>query len=174
MKHRSQKRLALGILVALGALAAGGVAVAQATLAMGGSRANFGVHRLSPGFTPDPKVVNVVSGGNIDASTLNLGAGCAGWVTRQPDAIVHVQNGTSPMLRFFVRGNGGGDTTLVINDAQGNWRCNDDVQPGSNLNPMVDIANAAPGQYDVWIGSYRDGEQVRGRLFVTELASQRP
>ncbi|MBC7171223.1 MAG: peptidase S1 [Polyangiaceae bacterium] len=171
MKNRHGKKVFVASIIALLALATG--AAAQAALSIGGNQAHFGVHRLAPGFTPDPRVINVVSGGNIDVSTLNLGAGCTGWVTRQPDAIVHVQNGTSQLLRFFVRANGNGDTTLVINDARGNWHCNDDVS-GNNLNPLVDIANAGPGQYDVWIGSYRNGEQLGGSLNITELQSQRP
>lgn len=171
MKIRHGKKLFIGSMVALLGLTAG--AAAQTVLSIGGNQAHFGVHRLAPGFAPDPRVINVVSGGNIDASTLNLGRDCTGWITRQPDAIVHVQNGTSQLLRFFVRANGNGDTTLVINDANGNWRCNDDVA-GNNPNPLVDIANAGPGQYDVWIGSYSDGEQITGSLNITELPSQRP
>lgn len=171
--NKARTRTVAMVLGLLGVLVAAGGAVAQASLQIGGNRANFGVHRLSPGFTPDPKVVNVVSGGNIDASTLGYGADCGGWVTRQPDAIVHL-SGQSNFLRFFVRGQGNGDTTLVINDGGGRWHCNDDSAPGSNLNPVVDIRNAPAGQYDIWIGSYRSGEQIRGTLNITELESQRP
>jgi hypothetical protein len=145
---------------------AAGVA-AQSQLQLGGSSANFGVHNLAPGFVPDPKVISVTSGGSIDASTLGLGADCGGWVTRRPDAIVHLSD-SSDRLRFFVRGNNGGDTTLLVNDGSGNWHCNDDSANG-NLNPLVDIANAPAGQYDVWIGSYARDEQIGGTLNVTEL-----
>ena len=68
-----------------------------------------------------------------------------------------------------MRGNNNGDTTLLINDGAGNWHCNDDSAPGSNLNPLVDLANAPAGQYDVWIGSYRSDEQIGGTLNITEL-----
>lgn len=170
---KSSRRTWTLMLTLLGVVGLAGGVVAQAGLEIGGSRANFGVHNLSPGFVPDPRVINVVSGGNIDASTLGHGADCGGWVTRRPDAIVKL-DGTSNNLRFFVRAQGNGDTTLVINDGAGRWHCNDDVTPGSNLNPMIDIANAPAGQYDIWIGSYRSGEQIRGTLNVTELSSQRP
>ena len=47
------------------------------------------------------------------------------------------------------------DTTLVISDAQGNWRCSDDAE-GSN--PVVLWPNAPSGTYDVWVGRFRAGE----------------
>jgi hypothetical protein len=74
-------------------------------------------------------------------------------------------------LRFFVRASGSGDTTLLINDASGNWHCNDD---SSGLNPMVSINNPPSGQYDIWVGSYRAGENLSSQLFITELRSQTP
>lgn len=135
---------------------------------------NFGTIELAPGFTPDPNTTNVTSGGTIDASTLGgVPAGCAGWVTSRPDVVLNLAS-SSPMLRFFVQAaEQGGDTTLVINDGAGAWHCNDDVEE-QNFNPMVDIANAPAGHYDIWIGSYSESEQVRGTLHITELTSQRP
>jgi hypothetical protein len=160
--------LALASVLAL----AGGV-IAQARLTIGGSSANYGVHRLTQGFLPDPKIIAVTSGGGIDASTLGYGEGCGGFVTAQPDAILHYTrgSGSATMLRFFV--GGGGDTTLVVNDPAGGWHCNDDSASG-NLNPVVDIANAPAGQYDVWIGSYVATERLRGQLNITERANLRP
>lgn len=140
-------------------------------LTPGGTVANFGVHRLTTGFTPDPYTVDVVSGGGIDASTSNAGAGCAGWVTGQPDVIVHFDE-MSGFLRFAFRpGTEGADGTLVINDGQGNWHCNDDA---SGLNPVVDLADAPPGQYDIWIGSYNAEDRISGQLLVTELTDVMP
>jgi hypothetical protein len=65
-----------------------------------------------------------------------------------------------------------GDTTLLVNTAGGAWVCNDDSYGGTN--PTVDIPNAGAGQYDVWVGSYRSGEQIRGALHITELANNHP
>lgn len=73
-------------------------------------------------------------------------------------------------MRFFVRASG--DTTLVINDARGRWWCSDDE--GGYPNPMVDIASPPGGQYDIWIGSYRAGENIPATLHMTELAGVRP
>lgn len=128
---------------------------------------NFGSRTLAPGFVPDPAVVQVVSGGSIDAETAGLPSGCTGWVTRQPDFNL-VLTGNSPSLRVFVDGTARGqDVTLIINRADGSWICGDDSYGG--LNPTIDLANATPGTYNVWVGSYRQGTTVRARLNITEL-----
>lgn len=136
------------------------------------ARPNFGSRTLAPGFVPDPSTVNVVSGGNLDASTLGLPAGCRGWVTRAPDFNLTL-NGSSGSLRIYVdRTPRNADVTLIINRADGTWVCGDDSY--GTLNPSVDLPNAGPGLYNVWVGSYREGTTVRGRLNVTELESRHP
>jgi hypothetical protein len=45
--------------------------------------------------------------------------------------------------------------------------CNDDY---GGLNPMVEINNPQPGQYDIWVGSYTSGQYVGGTLKITELS----
>lgn len=161
-----------GVLAAVVALtlgAWGATGIAQAGLQIGGSASNFGRGGLRGGFMPDPFTVNIVSGGSLDASTMGLGSGCRGFVTRQPDYILNYDAPASFVRIYFA---GSGDTTLVINDAAGRWHCNDDSYGG--LNPTVDINRPAGGQYDIWVGSYRAGENVRGTLNVTELRSQHP
>lgn len=145
------------------------LAAQRGPLVIGGGAANFGIAALVGGFLPDPSTRNVTSGGSLDASAMSLAPGCRGFVTAQPDVIVRYSNPAS-FLRFFVRAPG--DTTLVVNDAQGRWYCDDDS--GGNLNPMVDINNPGAGQYDVWIGSYRAGENITGQFAVTELRGNRP
>ena len=135
------------------------------SLSLGGNEAHFGSHELSTGFIPDPKEISVVSGGSIAVRDLNLGAGCAGYVTSTPDAILYWDG--SGFLRFFV--DASGDTTLVINAPSANWFCDDDS--GGNTNPQVDFSDAAAGQYDIWIGSYSADDQISGTLMITELTS---
>jgi hypothetical protein len=161
---RSKVLSAVGLAGALAVSGYGQQVVAQSTLSIGGNRANFGVRRLQHGFLPDPSNVDVVSGGSLDVRNMGLGAGCVGYATAQPDFIVRY-SGTSSRLRFYVTSDS--DTTLVVNTASGGWRCNDDSYGGNN--PTVDVNNAGPGQYDVWIGSYQSGVQARGTLHVTEL-----
>jgi hypothetical protein len=124
---------------------------------------NFGTIALATGFTPDPFTTNIVSGGSIDISTLNLGAECRGFVTASPDFQLEL-SGTSARLRIFVVGEG--DTTLVVNGADGQWWCNDDSS--GTVNPMVEFTNAPAGFYDVWVGSFNTGTAVGGTLYITE------
>jgi serine protease Do len=138
-------------------------------LITGGARANFGVFGLRGGFMPDPAMYPVLSGGSIPAASLGLAPNCRGYVTAQPDVIVHY-SGPARWVRFFFRG--AGDTTLVINDGAGRWWCDDDS--GGSLNPMIDMPNPAGGQYDIWVGSYRAGENIQGQLGITEIPSMRP
>lgn len=155
--------------VALAALMAGGTVVAQAGLLTGGSASNFGRRQLNGGFMPDPSTVAITSGGNLDASTLGLAPGCRGFVTRQPDFILDYRNAASFLRLYAV---GAGDTTLVVNDGAGRWHCNDDSWGGTN--PTIDIQNPPAGQYDIWVGSYRAGENIRTTLNITELRSNHP
>ncbi|MGF1464766.1 MAG: peptidase S1 [Sandaracinaceae bacterium] len=154
--------------LAVGLLSASAVAVAQLTI--GQSNSNFGRGQLNGGFMPDPFAVAITSGGGLDASSMNLAPGCRGYVTQRPDYILNYSNPAS-FLRFYFVAAGNGDTTLVINDANGRWHCNDDSY---GLNPGIDLRNPPQGQYDIWVGSYASGQNIRGQLYVTEMQSQRP
>ena len=119
---------------------------------------------------PDPVAIRVTSGGNINVSSLGLGAGCVGYVTRQPDFILHM-TGDSSALSVNVNVPGARavsptDTTLVVNDPHGGWHCNDDT---NGANPRVELHNLGAGQYDIWIGAYQANTRARGTLNITEL-----
>lgn len=125
----------------------------------------YGSESLISGFTPDPYTHSITSGGSVNVSQLNLGSNCVGYAARAPDFSVHYTAGSFTRLRFFFVG--GGDTTLIVNDPQTNWRCDDDS--GGNLNPMVTFNNPRSGRYDIWVGSYHRGAYITGTLYVTEL-----
>ena len=138
--------------------------VAQSSLNMGSSNPNFGSSSLAPGFTPDPFTTTITSGGGINVADMNLGSGCVGFATSEPDYILNV---TGPMDFLAIYNEGKGDTGLIINDASGDWHCDDDSHTGTN--PMVSIYNAQPGQYDIWVSSYSASDQISGTLYFTEL-----
>ena len=168
MKKIGKIHIVVGVLGAALVLGTHGETVAQGSLSIGGSNSNFGTHALRGGFVPDPKQIGgIVSGGTLNAANMGIGNGCTGFVTRQPDVIVNYSNNQS-FLRFYFQGQG--DTALVINDASGTWRCNDDT---AGLNPQIDIRNPPAGQYDVWVASYQSGQNIRGTLYITELQSNR-
>lgn len=162
---RSPFLFALAAVLGLGALAP---SFAAAQLQIGGRRANYGSVYLQGGFPNDPHVVPVVSGGAINASRAVRARGCRGFVSRQPDFILNLTN-PHAFLRIFAESNG--DTTLLINDPQGNWYCNDDAV---GRNPMIDFQRPQAGQYDIWVGSYAARQNLHANLVVTELRHVQP
>jgi serine protease Do len=122
---------------------------------------------LSAGFSPDPYSVEMVSGGEVAVGY--LGGDCTGYAAVAPDFRLNWA-GSSSELRFFFTASDGGDTTLLVNQPDGTWLCNDDS--GDSLDPMIALANPAEGQYDIWVGSYDAGAYVPGALHVTELDLQ--
>lgn len=131
--------------------------------------ANYGVVNLRSGFLPDPYSYSMTSGGSVSISSFLTGNECRGYATSAPDLQLNLQ-GTSRLLRFFFVSTR--DTTLVVNDARGNWYCDDDSF--GTLDPTIDLSNAGAGSYDVWIGSFVSGQFNSGRLYITELSSVDP
>lgn len=128
----------------------------------------FGTVTLDPSFSPDPHIVSLFSGGNLDVSTLGLGTDCKGYAASAPDyRVVWGGDGTTPLRLFFV---GDGDATLIVSQLDETWACNDDFS-GENLNPFIEIRNAPAGQYDIWVGSFAAATNVAGYLMVTEVDS---
>jgi hypothetical protein len=130
---------------------------------------NYGSTALASGFEPDPFRVQLDAGGGFDASQMGV-AGCVGFVAGPPDYRIRWTAGQNKLpLVFSV--NADTDTTLVINDASGNWICDDDSGNGG-LNPSITIADPASGQYDVWVGTFQSGPIQKAELDVSELYSQ--
>lgn len=121
---------------------------------------------LAPGFQPDPHAVPVRFGGPVHATT--AGSECRGWVTGAPTFRVSL---SAPMSLLRIYAVAEADTTLVVNDAAGTWLCADDT---FGINPSIDIANAGPGSYDVWVGAYGETAAGEATLYVTELATSHP
>jgi len=124
----------------------------------------FGSLALKSGFKPDPRSVDIVAGGTEDAS--HLGGSCVGMVGDAPDYRLTYTAGGLP-LNIWVYADV--DTTLVVNDPNGNWNCNDDgAGDGGNVNPGLRWANPPSGVYDIWIGRYGSGDGAQARLVFTE------
>lgn len=126
-------------------------------------QSNFGTVTLTPGFMPDPHVVQGTSGGNVQATTFN--PECRGWVSQTPD---HIFMAAAPFgnLRFLANG-GTTDVTLVIQKPDGTYVCNDDAE---GRNPIVQGPFTA-GPHKIWIGSYNQGDNARYNLGISELAN---
>ncbi len=123
--------------------------------------ANFGEIVLNSGFTPDPYVVNIVAGGNINAA--GIGSPCTGMISRAPDFQITYRAGTLPLV---LRTRSGSDTTLVVNGPDGRWYCDDDT--AGNLNAQVFFSAPQSGVYDIWLGTFGGGT-ANAQLLITEL-----
>jgi len=126
---------------------------------------NFGTVNLRVGYTPDPHVVPLLAGGNLDAR--GLGGNCRGSVTAAPDVRLVYSSGVLPLI---ISVDASADTTLVINAPDGSWHCNDDG--GSGLNPSIRFNQPLSGRYEIWVGTYQAGGARPANLFISELDSQ--
>jgi hypothetical protein len=133
-----------------------------------------GVISLETGFLPDPRTVNVsarsqvsVSSALSNANISRTGDGnCRGHTGAAPDLSVRYTAGdTFPLV---VRAIASYDTTLVVNDPNGGWHCDDDS--GQGVQAQLVFERPVSGRYDIWFGSFssnRDGQ--RGRIEISEL-----
>jgi len=126
----------------------------------------YGTYTLRSGFTPDPFEVQVIAGGSNSASDWS-GGQCAGFVADAPDVRINFTGGSFPELYFSAGSNS--DTTLVINDPNGNWHCDDD-SGNEGLNPLLRMAPLT-GQYDIWVGTY-GSSTANAVLSISELYSR--
>ena len=98
----------------------------------------YGLHELSAGFTPDPFTVTMTSGGPVNASYIS---GCNGFAAVAPDVKVRYTAASATILRFyFTPDDLEADTTLIINDPNGQWLCDDDAyspHPAVNADPTL-------------------------------------
>ena len=120
---------------------------------------------LSSGFTPDPYVVRMSSGGPNDAAY--TASGCVGFIANSPDVRLNFNAGSLPLI---ISAASMADTTLVINAPDGKWYCNDD--DGQDSNPMVRFQTPLSGRYEIWVGTFGDNNSHQTELNISELYSQ--
>lgn len=140
--------------------------------ACGGSdSASSAVTLSGPGFAAT--TVRGTAGGPQPGSA--LGGDCIGQFPASPQHTVTV-GAAIPMLRVLVNGGPDADTTLAVRRPDGTVLCNDDSgDPGNSLNPVIEIANAAPGEYQVFVGGYSTGDTWASyALGFSEQAGQMP
>ncbi|MCA1789306.1 MAG: hypothetical protein LC667_05440 [Thioalkalivibrio sp.] len=117
---------------------------------------------LASGFTPDPLSRSLQAGGS-DPNPVS-GAGCAGYLNLDaPDYDLNYTAGTLPL---YIYAESDADLTLVVNDADGNWHCSDDVD---GTNPRIHLASPPSGNYNIWVGTYASGSLQPATLFISEL-----
>ena len=139
--------LRCAVFVILFTLICAPASLTQSSLNPGGE-ARYGRQSLAPGFEPSPFTIDVVSGGEVAIKPLALGDNCLGYAAADPDFVVELAAGFERVTFLIASAE---DTTLIINLPNGSWSCNDDT---NGLNPALVYYNAAPGSYQVWIGSF--------------------
>jgi len=130
------------------------------------STPNFGTVELAAGFTPDPQVVAVRSGGSRAAAA--LGGDCQGFISNAPDVRLQYDAGDYPLI-ISVAANA--DTTLVVNGPDGRFYCDDDGGV-SGHNPSLRFNNPRSGRYEIWVGTFANASLQPARLHISEATSQ--
>jgi len=127
---------------------------------------NYGELSLSAGFTPDPALLSLLAGGGISAS--DRFDGCTGYITATPDVRLFWDGSSKGALNLKFSALSNADTTLIVNGPDGRWYCDDDS--GEDSNPLVELT-PMPGRYEIWVGTYSDGETKRAVLSISEVSS---
>ncbi|MEM8697043.1 MAG: peptidase [Pseudomonadota bacterium] len=122
----------------------------------------YGTVNLQAGFSDDPRLFELSSGGRIDASSIS--SSCRGYIANAPDVRVVYSSGSLPLM-FSVASEA--DTTLVVNAPNGRWYCDDDG--GNGLNPSIRFDNPLSGRYEVWVGTYGNSSLRSAVLGISEL-----
>jgi hypothetical protein len=104
-----------------------------------------------------------------------MGEGCIGSFPTAPQHTVQV-GAAIPRLRILVNGGAEADTTLAVRTPSGQTVCNDDSgDPANSLNPALDIENAAPGTYQIFVGGYSSGDSWASyQIGFSETPDQAP
>lgn len=128
----------------------------------------YGMLELRVGFEPDPREVAVDAGGNRDARLIN--STCGGMIDfSRPDINLNYTQG-SGQFPLYIGAISQADTTIVINDPQGNWHCNDDFE---ELNPGVVFQRPTFGLYNIWVGTLDRGPTQPATVRISEVPPRR-
>ncbi|HEY9615788.1 MAG TPA: hypothetical protein V6C64_03035 [Microcoleaceae cyanobacterium] len=120
---------------------------------------------IAPQFSPNPLQVAGVGGGDMAASTIagtsdTQTGPCSGFVSTNPD---HVLKLTKFFNSLSLQVESDEDTALVIKGPGGVW-CNDDF---NGKNPGI-AGQWQPGDYSVWVSSYKKNHSPNYTLRFTE------
>jgi hypothetical protein len=109
---------------------------------------NFGSVELTAGFADDPYTVELLAGGSV--AVTDYFDHCRGYASEAPDYSIQYEAGD--FLPLYISATSDTDTTLIVNDPNGEWVCDDDG--GEGVNPQVVFESPTSGRYDVWVGTY--------------------
>jgi serine protease Do len=129
-----------------------------------GAEPTYATLSLTSGFSDDPRTFDLTAGGTLAVG--GLGLGCAGSVESRPQ--IRLTYEASTVLPLNIYATSDEDITLVVNQPDGSWICNDDYD---GTNPAILVDKPQSGRYEVWVGVYGGG-QAGARLFLSELTPE--
>ena len=123
--------------------------------------APFITMNLAAGYIMDPFFVSIQGGGTLDAS--DLGEGCTGFVNEAPALSVDWEGEADFFELFYYSDH---DPVMVVETPAGDYLCADDANE-LLLDPVLQIDDPAQGVYNIWVGSFDEGQQFPGILVIT-------
>lgn len=159
MESKTTTAVFAALTLALTCSAAGAATAQDASL-----RPRFGEVDLEAGFRNDPYRVQVTAGGRYDAG--DLGRECVGMISDEPTFRLNYDASQGVPLYFFAYSDS--DLTLIVNEPNGSWNCNDDGDGSGGTNPGIRFRRPASGVYDIWVGNLSGG-RANARLAITEV-----
>lgn len=139
----------------------GGAVLAQSDAGSDAAPAAFLTMDLKAGFPLDPFVVSLNGGGEVAASTLD--EACLGFIPAAPSFSVNWEGEVEAFDIFYYSDF---DPTLVLQLPDGSYLCNDDASDNL-LDPELTVEAPAEGAYNLWVGSYDEGQLIPGFLVIT-------
>jgi hypothetical protein len=129
---------------------------------LAGRRPIFGSAELQAGF--NPVQVFAAGGGDIAAFRMeDKKLACAGFISAAP-SYSFTWTGKPQALRVFFEAQR--DSALAVVTPDGQVLCGMNAA-SDNLNPVVDVAVPAPGQYRVYVAGMTPNTVAPGRLTIT-------
>jgi hypothetical protein len=121
----------------------------------------YGDVNLDERFLPDPYEVSLTAGGGTD---VDVGSCNYGYVAERPDVdFYYTTSGDVDLYLYVICAE---DTTLLVDQPEGRWVCDDDDL--CNSNPVVVIPSAADGLYNIWVGTY-SAANTDATLYISEI-----
>jgi hypothetical protein len=155
------RTIILPMLAMLLTLFGGSTTLAQTDASDDLAPAAFLTMNLKAGFPLDPFVVSLNGGGEVDATTLD--EACTGFISEAPNFTVNWEGEVEAFDIFY---HSDFDPTLVLQLPDGAYLCNDDAS-NNLLDPELTVEAPAEGQYNLWVGSYDEGQLIPGLLVIT-------
>lgn len=116
-------------------------------------------NRLSAGFMPDPYVIDVAAGGDVDAQQA-LGGECRGAIRGQPARITYQAGARFPLI---ISARSEIEVTLVVNTPDGVWHCANGGEA-----PRLAFEQPQSGAYDIWVGAADHALTAPAQVLISE------